>query len=46
VEAENAALRNAGSAVGEPVSAGVGSASPWNGQSGEGHQQAGITYEG
>jgi hypothetical protein len=46
LEAENKALKNAGSALSEPVPVGVASASPWNGQSGEGHPQAGITYQG
>jgi hypothetical protein len=42
LEAENAALKNARSAVGAPVTAGVGSESegPWDGH------QAGITYQG
>lgn len=42
LEAENAALRNAGSAVGEPVTAGVGpdTEGRWDGR------QAGITYQG
>lgn len=38
LEAENAALKNAGSAVGAPAGQG-----PWNGS---GEQQAGITYQG
>ncbi len=41
LEAENAALKNAGSAVGAPSAQG-----PWNGSGDAGGQQAGITYQG
>ncbi|MGI8306978.1 hypothetical protein [Saccharopolyspora hattusasensis] len=44
LEAENVALKNAGSAVGAPV--GAAPENPWNGQGGAGGQQAGITYQG
>lgn len=39
LEAENAALKDAGSAVGAPVG-------PWHGSGDAGGQQAGITYQG
>lgn len=41
LEAENAALKNAGSAVGAPAGQG-----PWNGSGDASSQQAGITYQG
>lgn len=45
LEAENAALKDAGSAIGAPVGAPVGEG-PWNGSPDAGGQQAGITYQG
>jgi hypothetical protein len=44
LEAENTALKDAGSPVGAP--AGAASPSPWNGQADTDDRQAGITYQG
>lgn len=47
IEAENATLKDAGSAVGAPATpAETATASPWNNQNDGNDQQAGITYQG